>query len=122
MEGIIKNSKLQYEVMGQDEIGSAGGIAIMWNPNEIIFENWTSMSRILTGLGRIVGTNEKVTISGVYGPHTPGDREIFLKNLQTTRKLYPDTAWIVGGDFNVIRSLKEKKGRHQENRPKYGTV
>lgn len=37
MEGIIKNSKLQYEVMGQDAIGSAGGIAILWNPNEIIF-------------------------------------------------------------------------------------
>jgi len=84
MEGIIKNSKLQYEVMGQDAIGSAGGIAILWNPNEIIFENWTSMSRILTGSGRIAGTKEKVIISGVYGPHTPGDREIFLKNLQTT--------------------------------------
>ena len=37
MEGIIKNSKLQYEVMGQDAIGLAGGIAILWNPNEIIF-------------------------------------------------------------------------------------
>lgn len=37
MEGIIKNSKLQYQVMGQDAIGSAGSIAILWNPNEIIF-------------------------------------------------------------------------------------
>lgn len=67
MEGIIKNSKLQYEIMGEDAIGSAGGIAILWNPNEISFENWTSMSRILTGLGRIAGTNEKVIISRVYG-------------------------------------------------------
>lgn len=66
MEGIIKNSKLQYEIMGQDAFGSVGGIAILWNPNEIIFENWTSMSRILTGLGRIASTKEKVIISGVY--------------------------------------------------------
>jgi len=39
MEGIIKKGKMQYEVMGQDGIGSVGGIAIMWNPNGIIFEN-----------------------------------------------------------------------------------
>jgi len=65
MEGIIKNSKLHYEIMGQDAIGSAGGIAILWNPNDIIFENWTSMLRILTGLGRIASTKEKVLISGV---------------------------------------------------------
>lgn len=72
MEGIIKNTKLQYEVMGQDAFGSVGGIAILWNPNEIIFENWTSMTRILTGIRRIAGTKERIIISGVYGPHIPG--------------------------------------------------
>eukprot|EP00253_Pinus_taeda_P023228 PITA_23228 len=51
--------------MGQDAIGSAGGIAVLWNPNDIILDSWTSMSRILTGLGRIVGTKEQVVISGV---------------------------------------------------------
>lgn len=58
LESIIDKSNLQYKVMGQDAIGSAGGIAILWNPNEIILESWTSMSRILTGLGRIVGTKD----------------------------------------------------------------
>ena len=37
MEGIIRNSKLHYEIMGRDAIGSAGGIAILWNPDDIIF-------------------------------------------------------------------------------------
>eukprot|EP00253_Pinus_taeda_P010222 PITA_10222 len=96
--------------MGHDAIGFAGGIAILCNPNDIIFENWTSMPRILTRLGRIAGTKEKVLILGVYGPHTPGDRGNFLKNLQTAWKLYPDNDWIIGGDFNIIISLKEKKG------------
>eukprot|EP00253_Pinus_taeda_P003838 PITA_03838 len=98
------------QTVGEILINSAGGIAILWNPNEIIFESWTSMTRILTGTGRIAGTKERVTISGVYGPHTSGDRENFIKNLQATRRLHPETAWIVGGYFNVIRSLKEKKG------------
>jgi len=110
LEEIINKSKLHYAVMGQDATGSAGGIAILWNPNDIILEGWTSMTRILTGIGRIVGTEEKVVISGVYGPHTPGEKENFIKNMKAIRRIYPELAWIIGGDFNLIRSLEEKKG------------
>eukprot|EP00253_Pinus_taeda_P011292 PITA_11292 len=110
LEEIINKNKLQYEVMGQDAIGSAGGIAILWNPNDIILEGWTSMTRILTGIGRIVGTKEKVVISGVYGPHTPGEKESFMQNMKVIRRIYLEPAWVIGGDFNLIRSLEEKKG------------
>lgn len=110
LEVIINKNKLQYEVMGQDAIGSVGGIAILWNPNDIILEGWTSMTRILTSMGRIVGTNEKVVILGVYGTHAPGEKESFLKNMKAIRRMYPESAWVIGGDFNLIRSLGEKKG------------
>eukprot|EP00253_Pinus_taeda_P008691 PITA_08691 len=110
IEELIVRNKMHYEVMGQDAIGSAGGIAILWNPDDIILGSWTSMSRILTGLGRIVGTREQVVISGVYGPSSPGEKENFLNNIQSIRRLYPDVDWIIGGDFNLIRSLEEKKG------------
>lgn len=39
IEEIIDKNKLHYEVMGQDSIGSAGGIAILWNPNDIILDS-----------------------------------------------------------------------------------
>lgn len=81
MKEIINRNKIQYEMMGQDAIGSAGGIAMLWNPNEITFEEWVSVRRILTGVGRIVGTKERVAISGVYGPHTPSERQNFIKNI-----------------------------------------
>eukprot|EP00253_Pinus_taeda_P017089 PITA_17089 len=110
LEEIINKNKLQYEVMGQDAIGSTGGLAILWNPNDIILEGWTSMTSILTGIGRIVGTNEKVVISRVYGPPTPGEKENFMKKMKAIRRIYPEPAWIIGGDFNLIRSLEEKKG------------
>eukprot|EP00253_Pinus_taeda_P035285 PITA_35285 len=110
IEGIIDKNKLQYEVMGQDAIGSAGGIAILWNPNDIILDSWTSMSRVITGLGRIVGTKEQVVISGVYGPPSPGEKENFINSMKIIRRLYPEATWIIGGDFNLIRSLEEKKG------------
>eukprot|EP00253_Pinus_taeda_P009203 PITA_09203 len=110
IEEIIDKNKLLYEVMGQDAIGSAGGIAILWNPNDIILDSWTSMSRILTGLGRIVGTKEQVVISGVYGPPSPGEKENFLNSMKIILRLYSEAAWIIGGDFNLIKSLEEKKG------------
>eukprot|EP00253_Pinus_taeda_P003073 PITA_03073 len=68
------------------------------------------MRRILTGLGRIVGTKEQVVISGVYGPPSPGEKENFLNSMKIIRRLYPEVDWINGGDFNLIKSLEEKKG------------
>jgi len=110
MEGIIKNGRVQYEVMGQDANGSAGGLAILWNTDEVVFENWISLPRILTGTGRIIRTVERILISGVYGPHVPGEREKFLRNVQVSRRIYPKLPWIVGEDFNMIKSMEEKKG------------
>lgn len=110
MERIIKKLKIQYEVMGQDAIGTAGGLAIMWNPEELIFENWTSLPRILTGSCRVIGSAERVLITGVYGPHIAGERESFIKNVKEVKGLYPEMPWIIGGDFNLIRTLDEKKG------------
>eukprot|EP00253_Pinus_taeda_P004972 PITA_04972 len=110
LEEIINKNKLQFEVMGQDAIGSTGGLAILWNPNDVILEGWTSMTSILTGIGRIVGTNEKVVILGVYGPPTPGEKENFMQKMKAIHRIYPEPAWIIGGDFNLIRSLEEKKG------------
>eukprot|EP00253_Pinus_taeda_P036581 PITA_36581 len=107
---IIDKSNLPYQVIGQDAIGAAGGIAILWNPNEIIIDNWSSMNGSITGLGRIVGTPQQVIIIGVYGPPSSGRREQFINSFKSIRRLYPEAAWIIGGDFNLIRSLDEKKG------------
>ena len=38
------------------------------------------------------------------------EREKFLQNLKAMRTLIPEKPWIVGGDFNLIRSLEEKRG------------
>lgn len=89
LEGILGKNNLHYEVMGLDAIGSAGGLAILWNPNDIIMDRWTSMIRILTGQGRIVGTKEQVVVSGVYGPPSIGEKENFIASMKVIRRLYP---------------------------------
>eukprot|EP00253_Pinus_taeda_P023904 PITA_23904 len=69
IQAILDKSNSKFEVMAQDAEGSVGGLAILWNPEEVTFENWISLPRILSGVCRIVG-----------------------------------------GDFNLIRGLGEKRG------------
>ena len=96
--------------MAQDATGIAGGLAILWNPEEVQAKDWVSLPRILSGVFRLIGSAEWVLITGIYGPHIPRERKNFLKDLQTTRRLLPGIPWIVGGHFNMIKALEEKKG------------
>eukprot|EP00253_Pinus_taeda_P007926 PITA_07926 len=110
IQEILDKSKSKFEVMAQDVEGTTGGLAILWNPEEVTFENWISLPRILFGVCRIAGTKERILISRVYGPHLPRDRKNFLRNIQAVSKLISEDVWIIGGDFNLIRDLGEKRG------------
>jgi len=110
LEGIIREQKIQYEVMGQDTTGTASGLAILWNPKEVLFENWISLPKILSSLFRMIGPSEWILIAGVYAPHIPRERKNSLKDLQTTRRIFPGIPWIVGGDFNMIKTMEERRG------------
>lgn len=57
MEEIVSRGNTQYEVMGQDTVGSARGLAILWNPKEVQFRNWISFPRILSGMFRLIGSS-----------------------------------------------------------------
>lgn len=39
MEEIMRRFNTHYEIMGQDAAGNAGGLAVLWNPEEVQFEN-----------------------------------------------------------------------------------
>ena len=45
----------------------------------------------------------------MYGPSLMGDKLHFLEKIFASKKLVRDSLWIVVGDSNLIRSLKDKK-------------
>jgi len=49
MEDIPRKLKPRYECMAIDAKGSAGGIAILWNPVEITMDYWVGVKRTLMG-------------------------------------------------------------------------
>ena len=111
MKEIMSRGNNGYEIMGQYATGNAGGLAIIWNSEEIQFENWIILPRILSGMFKVIGSSEWVVLLGVYGPHSPIERKGILQNLKAMRRLIPEKPWIIGGDFNMITTLEEKSGR-----------
>lgn len=110
---ILENFKPKFQVMGQDVCGSAGGLAIIWNPENVFIKYWVILLRILSGKVQKIGSKEWVLLTSVYGPHILGERRDFLKKLANMRNIYPKDLWIARGDFNMITNLAEKKGGMQ---------
>lgn len=110
MEEILKKIKPTYECMTLDAKGSAGGTAILWNPAEVIVDNWIRTKRILSWRFRMIGQREWFLVSAVYGPHILVEREAFLTQLQRLGNLQIEKMWVIAGDFNMITSAEEKKG------------
>jgi hypothetical protein len=93
-----------------DATGTAGGLAILWNTNSILLENFLATRGSITTDYRLIGSNQPGHLTNVYGPATIGDKASFLRNLEFLASLHQHNKWIIGGDFNLIRNLDEKRG------------
>lgn len=58
LKGIVLSFKLPYEVIALDSRGSVGGLTILWNPAEVVFEDWVSSPWMLTEHFRHIGSND----------------------------------------------------------------
>ena len=55
------------------------------------------------------GTSVRGIIYNVYGPYQATSKEIYLNSMENLGR-WGNKYWIIGGDFNLIKSLKEKRG------------
>jgi exonuclease III len=93
-----------------DAAGTAGGLALLWNTNTVLMENFCTTRWSITADYRLIGSDKPGHLTTVYGPATPRDKQAFLRSLSYLSSLTQHHRWIVGGDFNIIRGLEEKKG------------
>jgi hypothetical protein len=59
---------------------------------------------------RIIGSNKPRFLTNVYGPTTQRDKASFLHHLEWITNHIGNQCWILGGDFNMIHDLEEKRG------------
>ena len=57
-----------------------------------------------------MGVSDTFLITNVYGPQRIDEKLRFLDSLVDLRSRHAEIPWVMGGDFNMIKSLSEKKG------------
>ena len=97
------------ESVAVDARGAAGGLGTLWNPCVVLLSGFPATTCTLSADFHILGTRIRGVISNVYGPPRPEQKPAFLESLMNLKALVKGKSWIIGGDFNLIRILDEKK-------------
>lgn len=90
--------------------GWEGGIATLWDVKVIeIISMEATISYIATEF-QLTGNFETYLCINIYGLQRLEEKISFLTSLLNLKLRYPNSKIIMGGDFNMITSLLEKKG------------
>ena len=80
------------------------------SPNILNIEGFFSSKHTLSGWFKITGSIHGGFLTNVYGPPRAEQKVSFLDLLVVIKDISDDKPWILGGDFNLIMNLEEKKG------------
>lgn len=58
----------------------------------------------------VIGTCNKIVFTNLYGTQILSEKIKMLQDLRRIKRRKGHLPWVVGGDFNIITSLSEKKG------------
>ena len=93
-----------------DSSRASGGLTISWNPTEVDLDHFLASHHCITALFHPIDTNFHGRITNVYGPHLPNQKSSFLNFLQWLFLVQARPMDVLGGDFNLITSLQDKRG------------
>ena len=88
----------------------AGGLGLLWNPNLVSITNLVASRHMISTCFHILGPIVSGVITNVYGLFQLAHKPAFMDELSALSEWVGNEHWIIGGDFNLIRSLDEKKG------------
>ncbi|KAL7202492.1 hypothetical protein ACSBR1_034044 [Camellia fascicularis] len=91
-----------------DVEGSAGGLLCIWDPGVFQVSSCCCNRRFVLLTGSLFFSFDCVLIN-VYAPNEVGQRGKLWECLLKLRDEY-SKPWYIGGDFNEIRNIGERKG------------
>eukprot|EP00253_Pinus_taeda_P012543 PITA_12543 len=100
----------KYEFIEVKAENTAGAILILWNPQKIGIIDAEESRIYLSVVIQPVGDRDTYLVTNVYGPQRLDDKIKFIDSLVDLKSIFAGLPWVIGGDFNMIRSLSEKKG------------
>lgn len=100
----------RFEFLEVKADNTVGGILILWNPKKVRVLDVEASRNYLSVVIQPEGVAETFLVTNVYGPQRVEDKLRLLESLYDLRNRQNGIPWILGGDFNMIKSLSEKKG------------
>eukprot|EP00253_Pinus_taeda_P029733 PITA_29733 len=93
-----------------DSYGASGGLAIIWDARTIELNNIHANKHFLQATFHITGTNIHGHITNLYFPQEAMHKVELLNTLSSINTDRSHPLWIIGGDFNMITKMEEKRG------------
>ena len=99
-----------YLTMEIDAQGASRGLLINWNPLLITLDDALASRHSLSVSFHILGYSIRGFLMNVYGPQMEDSKNNLLNHIDWFNILHNESSLIIGGDFNMISNLEEKKG------------
>eukprot|EP00253_Pinus_taeda_P023924 PITA_23924 len=99
----------KFEFLEVKAENTVGGILTLWNPQKVIIVDAEATRNYLSAIIQPMGMSETFLVTSVYGPQRIDEKLRFLNSLEDLRRRHEEIPWVIGGDFNMIKSLSEKK-------------
>eukprot|EP00253_Pinus_taeda_P001936 PITA_01936 len=110
MAKINKKIGRNIDYLEVESQGREGGLATLWNTRDIQVISAEANKHFIVVEAQIIVNSESFLCVNVYGPQRTEDKISFLNSLNKLIARYPRSKFIIGGDFNMITTLLEKKG------------
>ncbi|XP_028126752.1 uncharacterized protein LOC114323369 [Camellia sinensis] len=117
MEEHFMRSMWPFEEIGYmmvDSEGSAGGLLCIWRPQVFELKDCCSSKHFIL-LSSTLAQHFDCVIVNIYAPNEVLGRKKLWDSLVCLQPHFPNP-WCVGGDFNKIRLLSERKGCSRRER------
>ncbi|XP_021974931.1 uncharacterized protein LOC110870041 [Helianthus annuus] len=91
-----------------DSSGLSGGLLSIWDDSRFHLSESVKERNYILIRGSLVGSNSMLNVLNVYAPQSIQAKKVLWDNLLLLINS-KDGMWVVGGDFNAVRSREERR-------------
>lgn len=110
VEKYKKQFWLKSYFVANNATGQSGGLITLWDPSKVICSLESIQDAWLAVLVKCNATGSHFGLINIYGPQDLEKKAACWVQISEWLATHAETPYLIGGNFNAIRSLEEKKG------------